>query len=687
MEKKTKLKSMNVMNIVFIPLLLFLWTPLFPESLIHEASLERSTKALADLPSTHTESIPKASVFFLNPDVPGDTTAANGPSSLSLTVQAPFPLLLWDYPEHHDLEPAPELNQPLAAIRTAEDVNKLLNGEDPWVEGLLSSMNLQQKVAQMISPRINAHYLSRDAEAYEEMMEYVRDLQVGGITFFSGDVHELATLIHDFQQVSPVPLLISADFERGVSMRIRRSTSFPPAMALGATGDEHLAYRKGVATALEARAIGVHQNFAPLVDVNNNPDNPVINVRSFGEDPEQVGKLASAYIRGLHDGGVLSTGKHFPGHGDTDLDSHLTLPMIPHNRARLDRVELPPFQKIINDGVTSIMTAHIALPELTGDSRLPATLSQTILTDLLRTEMGFEGLIVTDAMDMHGIDRFYSRDDAAIRAVKAGADVLLLTPDPHIAIEAIVSAVRLGEIPEARIDGSVRRILAAKKATGLDQHWHLNLPRIRHTVGHRYHRDLAETIARRSITLVRNENQFFPIRSTAGREILLIRILDREGQRTAIHRYDSPLTSEPAGDYFTSQFRSHHPRFRQAVLDPRSNDQEIDELIESAERADLVLIHSYVMARSGDGDLKLPEKMDEALVRLGEVKRPIGVLSFGDPYFIRHIPAANAYMVAWSFSEVTISAAVEALTGRSRPEGTLPITIPGVAEQGHGLSW
>lgn len=584
-------------------------------------------------------------------------------------------------------DPLPDLEQPLAGIQSDEDVQLLFNGSDPWVQTRLSSMTLSEKVGQMISPRINAHYLSRDADTYQEMISYIEELQVGGVTFFSGDVHELALLIDDFQKHANTPLLISADFERGTAMRVRRATSFPPAMALGATGDEHLAYRQGLATALEGRALGVHQNFAPIADINSNPDNPVINVRSFGEDPEQVGIMASAFLRGLHDGGMLSTGKHFPGHGDTDIDSHLTLPQIVKTREELDYTELTPFRQMIRNGVTAIMTAHIALPELTGDPELPATHSEKILTGLLRNELGFDGLIVTDALDMYGIDHFHSREEAAIRAVEAGADLLLLPPDPHTAIDAIVSAVRLGEIPESRIDQSVRRILSAKRAVGLHQERSFDLGSIRETVGHAHHRDLAETIARRSITLVRNEKQLLPIRTTPGRQLLIVAVRDEEDQRTAIHRYSSPLTSEPAGTYFAGKLREYHPLLKQRLLDPRSNQQEIDEMIAAAKSADLILIHSYAMARSGGGDLILPDQMQNALKQLDQLDKPIGVVSFGDPYFIRYTPDADAYMAAWSSSEPSVSAAVEIIVGRNRPTGTLPITIPDVAGVGEGHQW
>lgn len=574
----------------------------------------------------------------------------------------------------------------LSGITSGDEVRGILNQTEGWVEETLSQLSLEEKVAQMMAPRINAHYMSRDAGQYEQMMHYIEEYGIGGITFFSGDVHELATLIQDFQEVSDIPLLISSDFERGVSMRIRRATMFPVAMAIGATGDPTLAYRMARATAREGRALGVHQNFAPVVDVNNNPDNPVINVRSFGEDPELVGELARAYTLGLHDGGMISTGKHFPGHGDTDLDSHVTLPVIDYGRDRLEKVELKPFRNIIEHGVMSIMTAHIAMPGLTGSEELPATLSREILKDLLRGDLNFEGLIVTDAMDMYGIELNYSRDNAALKAVKAGADIVLLPPDPATAIDAVVAAIRLGEIEEEQIDRSVRRILSAKKLMGLHEDQKAN-EHIRDIVGNKHHQGLARDIARRAVTLVRNEDELFPLDTEESDKILLVTIADREQQRMLVHRHDRPSTTEPVGQYFNQLFRDYFPRTETVLLDPRSNKQEVDSLIAKAEEADKIIAHSYVTARSGEGDLELEEPVDDALKKLMELDHPMGVVSFGDPYFIRGVPEVEAYLSAWAANEATIEVVVETLRGENNPTGRLPVNIPGFAEIGDGLGY
>lgn len=574
-----------------------------------------------------------------------------------------------------------------AEISTNEDVKDVLLQTEGWVEETLQEMSLEEKVAQMMVPRVNAHYISRDSEQYQEIKEYVENLGVGGLTFFAGDVHELAMLANDFQVKADTPLLISADFESGVSMRLRRGTMFPVAMAIGAAGEPGLAYRMAKATAREGRALGVHQNFAPLGDVNNNPDNPVINVRAFGEDPEMVGKMAEAYTRGLHDGGMISTGKHFPGHGDTDLDSHVTLPTIDHSRDRLEEIELKPFRHMIDKGVMSIMSAHIAMPQLTESEELPATLSQEVMTNLLRGDLNFHGLIVTDAMDMFGIDLNYGRDEAAVNAVKAGADVVLLPPDPQTAIEAVVAAVRLGDIDEDQVDESVRRILSAKKIMNLDNQRENDIKKVRDIVGNKYHRQLSEDIARRSMTLVRNDEDLFPLDPDSGDEILLLTIADRENQRMNVHRFGPTATTLPIGSYFNQNFTDEFPNVTTVQIDPRSNEQEIDSLMAKAEEADKIIAHSYVVARSGAGDLDLPEIVEETLDELTDLDKPMGLVSFGDPYFIGAVPEIDAYMCAWSATESTVEAAVQTLKGDNSPMGRLPIEIPGYGEIGDGLTY
>ncbi|HEU4386494.1 MAG TPA: glycoside hydrolase family 3 N-terminal domain-containing protein, partial [Blastocatellia bacterium] len=342
-----------------------------------------------------------------------------------------------------------------------------------WVDRTLSAMTLDEKIGQLIMPAVVGTFLGQDSDQFLEIRRNIVEFHVGGYVML-GDVdvrHEpagVALLLNHMQELARLPLLISADFEGGVGLRFAGATRLPRAMAIGATANEEMAYQAARVTAEEARGVGVHVNFYPVVDVNNNPRNPIINIRSFGSDPQFVSRMARAYIRGSQEAGEMATAKHFPGHGDTAVDSHLELPVVDVDRARLDRVELPPFQAAIQENVGGVMSAHIQLPQLDND-KVPATLSARILTGLLRDELGFKGITFTDALNMQGIAAHYSPADAATRAIKAGADVLLYPPDVEAAFNGVKNAVAAGEIPVARIDQSVRLILAAKAKLGLDK--------------------------------------------------------------------------------------------------------------------------------------------------------------------------------------------------------------------------
>jgi beta-glucosidase-like glycosyl hydrolase len=336
-----------------------------------------------------------------------------------------------------------------------------------WAAKTLQSLSLREKIAQLVQIRVPGKFLNRRSQEFQSIQDQIRANRIGGVVLFAGNVYESAILLNELQTISKVPLLVAADFERGLSFRIADTTSFPWTMAIGATASEQYAYQQGFVTGQESRALGVHWIFAPVVDVNNNPDNPVINIRSFGEDPTLVGRLGSAFIRGAKKAGVLTTAKHFPGHGDTSTDSHLGLAVVDSDLARLEAVEFKPFKDAIEAGVDSIMTAHVAVPKLTDLRETPATLSGKILTDILRNKLQFEGLIVTDALEMGGITNSYWCGLAAIRALQAGADILLLPPNATVAINEVERAVKRGDIPEDRINQSVRKILEAKSRMGL----------------------------------------------------------------------------------------------------------------------------------------------------------------------------------------------------------------------------
>jgi len=546
-----------------------------------------------------------------------------------------------------------------------------------WIETKLKKLSLEEKVSQMIVTFALGYYISSDSYAFKRLERLVKEQKVGGIYMSSGNVYEEAVLLNKLQAMVPpdgIPLLVSADYENGVAMRLENATMFPNPMALGATGNPNFAYEMGRVIAKEGRAIGVHQAYSPTMDVNTNPDNPIINVRSFGDNPEMVAKLAQAFIKGMQDGGMISTAKHFPGHGATDVDSHSDLPVLNFDRQRLEKVELVPFKSAIDSGVMSVMVAHLSVPALDTVENLPATLSKKIVTDLLRNEMKFQGLIVTDAMGMRGVTKNRSVAEAAVLAVKAGVDMILMPPDEEIAIRAVVNAVRCGEIAEARIDESVRRILSLKQWVGLDRNRFVNIDSISSIVGSPEHWQIAKQIARESITLLKNNKNgavALPLVKNGQRRILNICISDNGEQRT--------------GEHFNQQMSKRYRKIENLKLDIRSSNAEYKDALTKAKRADIVLCPTYVRVRSGQGTVSLPQGHVDFLKKLLRLKKPVVMISFGNPYLVRDFNAVLAYICAYGDADVSVDAAVEALFGEIPIRGKLPVSIPNVFPLGSGL--
>nr|BCX00601.1 MAG: beta-N-acetylhexosaminidase [Bacteroidota bacterium] len=543
-----------------------------------------------------------------------------------------------------------------------------------WAERVLDTLSLRDKVAQLVIPAATATYRSEDDPTYRRLVRLVREEHVGGIIFFRGNLLDQALLTNRLQALSPLPLWIAQDMEWGLAMRLEGATEFPKAMALGATRNPELAYRMGLAIAREARAIGVHQNFAPVLDVNNNPENPIINVRSFGEDPRLVSELGRAFIRGLQEGGLVATAKHFPGHGDTNVDSHADLPIIPHALRRLDTLELVPFREAIASGVLSIMTAHIAFPALEPDVRVPATLSAAVLDTLLRRRLGFEGLIVSDAMDMHGVTKYFGLKRASVLALKAGVDLLLMPPDESGVIDAIVEAVKRGEISEARINESVLRLLRLKELLGLHENRFVDIDRITHHVGRSEHRALAREIARQALTLVKNDRQVLPLTRLNGERLLLISLSDS----------DDPSV----GRAFFQELRSRYAEVEHLLLDTRSTKRDYKQALDRAKKADYVIVASYVYIRSYSNRLGLPGAHLDLLRRLARrYKQPTILIAFGNPYILREVPEVDAYLATFSWGPTTYAVTADALLGMAPIRGKLPITISPEFPRGSGLEW
>ena len=555
--------------------------------------------------------------------------------------------------------------------------------DEAWVERTLTGLTLRQKVGQLIMPWVLGDFAPEGSPSHDRILEYIEDQGIGGVIMSVGSPTEVAAKLNDFQTHSDIPLLVAADLETGAGFRMRGAvhmpgtielggaTDFPSLMAVGATADRQLAYEMGGITAREARAVGIHIPFAPVLDVNNNPDNPIINVRSFGENPEEVAGLGAAFVRGVQENGAIATGKHFPGHGDTEIDSHLGLPVIPHSRARMDSVELFPFARAIEAGMGAVMTAHISVPSLDGGVGDPSTLSSAVLTDLLRNEMEFDGLLFTDAMDMSAISRAHSPEEASVRAIEAGADVILMPPSVERAVEGIAVAVESGRIDVSRIDASVRRILETKKQMGLDTDRAVQIDQIGQVVGIPAHTQVAAEIAERSITLLHNGGNLLPLLGTRSARVMSV----------SFRRTSDVL----AGRYFNARLRQTYPRLTTAGLDVDSGPALYESLLRQARQQALVILSTYVTAFSQSGSLALPEEVVDFAGQLTEIGVPHIVVSFGNPYLITELPDVRAYMLAWSGSEASQTAAAQALFGEIEISGRVPTRIPPLYEIGDGI--
>jgi len=545
-------------------------------------------------------------------------------------------------------------------------------------------MSLEEKIGQMIMPRTFGHFISDESDEYHRLEHLIQEQKIGGFVVFQGDVYETAVLLNRLQRMSRFPLLIASDFERGGAMRIRRMTHFPEAMALGATRNERYAYSVGKAIAEEARAIGVHQNLAPVADVNNNPMNPVINTRSFGEDPALVSAMVAAFVRGTGDGHAAATVKHFPGHGDTGTDSHIDLPVLRVDRSRLDSVELAGFRSAIAAGVGSVMIAHLVATSLDPDR--PATLSPAVVTGLLRNELGFDGLVVSDAMEMRGLLNNYAVGESAVLAVLAGIDMLLVPADEVLTFEALIRSVLSGDLTEARIDESVYRILRLKKSLGLFRDRSVSIDNIAGRVATEQHVVLAKQIARDAVTVVRNEGGLLPFRDLRNQRVALVTLVDSEFGRTDVHRPSAPRPDEPSGSYFASLLRDHVGSMAHFRLDPGSLATEFDDVLTKLQRYDLVIVSLNARVRSGSGRTALPDLFAGFLEKLPGLGKKTIAISFGNPYLIELFPRADALICAYSDAEVMVEATVEGLFGESSLSGRLPVSIPDRFAFGDGLT-
>jgi beta-glucosidase-like glycosyl hydrolase len=532
-------------------------------------------------------------------------------------------------------------------------------------------MTVEEKIGQMICCRYWGRFFSRENDTFKTLKTLTTEQKIGGFILFGGDVYETAFLTNSLQELAETPLLMASDLERGLGNQITGATLFPPLMSIGAGKSEEIAYQMGKITALEARSIGIHVTYAPVVDVNINPDNPIINVRSIGEDPELVSRISVAFIKGCQENGLMATAKHFPGHGDTELDSHSVLPTVDQDMDRLRNVELYPFKKAVEAGVETIMTAHIRFPALDPTPGLPATLSAKVLTDLLRKEMGFKGIIVSDAMDMGGVTSIFSSEEAALRAVKAGIDMVLLPPKPKEVIQALVEAVKTGEISERRIDASVKRILEAKARLGLHREKLVDLNLLAEKIGKKENLLQAEKAFENSITLVKNEGKIVPLSAPFN--------------KLAVFSLSSDPGGYFAGRTFVQEMKKRSFKVIDFYADPFTGKEFFDKAVEDAKEAEVLVVALFSRLRDRKGSVGLDPNHMQFLEDRAKEDKPILVISFGSPYLLKGFPEVDAYIAAYRHANQAQAAAVKAIFGEIDVIGKLPVSIPELFPLGHGI--
>lgn len=556
-------------------------------------------------------------------------------------------------------------------------VPSALHADERWVERTLRSMSVDEKIGQLLIPRVleRSGFRNVTSDEFQRIRRDLIEFHVGGYHTFGGDPAGVALLLNDMQRTAKIPLLITADLEGGGGYVMPGATRFPLGMALGAAGSEELAYLAAKATAREGRAIGIGVDFYPVADVQNNPANPIINIRSFGEDVGRVSALTRAYVRGVQEAGMISTAKHFPGHGDVAADSHLELPVIPYDRRRLDAVELPPFRAAIEAGVGAVMSAHIHLPALEPDKGIPATLSRNILTGLLREDLRFEGLVFTDAMDMHAISKNFGEGDAAVRSVEAGADIVLFA-NAEAAFPALKAAVNSGRIPVSRIEESVRRILRAKARLGLHRYKPSDLDSLSTTVGSEEHRDLAQKISDAAITLVRDERNALPLRLPPEQRLLHVNLLDsRIGWREG-----------PVGRVLTAELPKRFPKTVTVQLDDLSTRSEYEMTRQMVSMSDAVVVAAFIRVAAYKGSIDLNRDQIALLKDLSAMEKPFVFVLFGSPYLLHHVPELPSYILTYDTHPGAEMSAVRAISGEIPFQGKLPISLPGLHPIGHGLT-
>jgi beta-N-acetylhexosaminidase len=577
---------------------------------------------------------------------------------------------------------------------------------EKWAEKTLRKLSLEEKVGQIFMIWVRADFLNVNSPTYLQLLDSMQKYHIGSFAMtvrwdppflYRSEPYEAAELLNRLQEQSKLPLLVAADFERGVTMRLQGATAFPHAMSFGAAGKTEYAEDFGRIVAQESRAVGVEWNFFPDADVNSNPANPIINTRSFGEDPQQVGDLVAAYIRGSRANGMMTTAKHFPGHGDTATDSHLSVAQVTGDRARLNSIELAPFRKAIEAGVDSVMVAHVTVPALEPDANRVATTSPVIVRDLLKQQLGFRGIVVTDALDMAGLTRLYSTNTgrAAVDAFKAGSDLLLIPADLDASYKAVLDAARSGEIPSAQLDASVLKLLKAKASLGLHKARLVDVNALSDLVGKPENVAIGQEISDAAVTLVRDNGKLLPLKQSGTVQSGLPYQRVEETRNGTVVVVLSEDVRTDVGRVLERAVKARISDSNVIYVDPRIATAMSADVLKAVDQAQAVIAAVYVVptagkAMKGANGLTNSVALNDAsgvLLQsiLDHAAEKTAVLAMGNPYVAQDFPAVQNYLCTFSNAGVSETSVVKALFGEIAIRGHLPVSVPNIAKRGVGI--